>query len=178
MEEIWLPIIGYEGLYEVSNLGRVKSLPKTWMCCLNCLRYKGETIMKQCNVSEGYSGVSLQCNSIKKLHLVHRIVAEAWVDNTLHKLQVNHKDGDKKNNRADNLEWVTHVENVSHACKSNLMLIGEMHPMAKLNNSDILDIRLSLKNGSMSKKELAIKYNVGEANISVIARRVNWKHIA
>ena len=100
MEEVWKDIEGYEGLYEVSNLGRVKSLHGL-----------SEKIMKNSNGSGGYQKLSLTKNKIPKNFFVHRLVAQAFIPNPESKPEVNHIDEDKTNNRVDNLEWMTHIEN-------------------------------------------------------------------
>mgnify|MGYP002524260711 FL=1 len=97
--EVWKPIKGYEGLYEVSNMGRVKSL---------IIRaYKKPHILKP-GIVQGYNQVSLLRG---KQYKVHNLVAEAFVPNPLNKPHVGHKDESRDNNRADNLEWVTPKEN-------------------------------------------------------------------
>jgi len=100
MEEVWRDIEGYEGLYQVSNLGRVKSLHGL-----------SERIMKNRNVSGGYQALLLTKNKISKNFLVHRLVAQAFIPNLEGKPEVNHINEDKTNNRVDNLEWMTHIEN-------------------------------------------------------------------
>lgn len=108
MEEIWKDIIGYEGLYQVSNLGRVKSLAK-----LCGHRPKKETIVKQ-NDLRGYKRVTLCKNNLLKKYQVHRLVAIAFIDNPLNKPCINHKDENKANNNVDNLEWVSCKENTNY----------------------------------------------------------------
>lgn len=106
MREEWKPVVGYEKLYEISNLGRIKSL-----------KYrggKGQKILSTYNV-HGYKRVRLFDGTTVRSTGVHRIVAEAFLDNPSSKQFVNHKDGNKSNNRLDNLEWVTGSENVAHA---------------------------------------------------------------
>ena len=98
MEEIWKDIQGYEGLYQVSNLGRVKSL--------NYHRSGKECILKNCIHTNGYLFVNL-CSKRKlvKTYLVHRLVSQAFIENPKNLPQVNHIDEDKHNNCVDNLEW-------------------------------------------------------------------------
>ena len=103
--EEWRKIPGYEA-YQVSNYGRVKS----------SLSRRGMGIRKQQKDSRGYMRVGLQKESCKRVtNWVHRIAAVAWVENALGLPEVDHKDGDKANNRVGNLEWVTHVENLRRA---------------------------------------------------------------
>ena len=99
MEEIWKPIPGYEALYEVSNLGRVRSL----------FRYK--KMLKPSPITNGYLTVELWKDKQRKRIGIHRLVAMCFCENPDNKPFVNHIDETKTNNCADNLEWVTHVEN-------------------------------------------------------------------
>lgn len=107
-KEIWKPVVGYEGMYEVSNLGRVKSLPK--------YNYKTERIMKQNrNKRDGRCSVIL-CKSptAHKRINIHRMVAIAFVDNPNGYTEINHIDEDPSNNRADNLEWCSRDYNMHY----------------------------------------------------------------
>ncbi len=104
--EIFYPLSNYEGLYDISNKSRVKSY------------YRGIIIVPQM-ICE-YLGVTLTVEKNKKIHLLHRLVAQAFIPNPENKPEVNHKDGDKLNNDIRNLEWVTKSENGLHAYKMGL----------------------------------------------------------
>lgn len=114
MNEEWKDIEGYEGFYQVSNCGNIKSLPRTAKSKGSGIREVKETIKKQSVSSCGYMLVGLHKDSEMKTASVHRLVALAFVPNPEGKPQVNHINGDKKDNRAENLEWVTSSENNLH----------------------------------------------------------------
>lgn len=109
--EVWKDIPGYEGKYQVSNLGRVKSLPRAEKFC----KRENSVILKTFVCGSGYQEVILNRERIRTPKLVHRLVAEAFVTNDQGKREVNHKDGDKFNNVYTNLEWVTPSENIRHS---------------------------------------------------------------
>lgn len=112
MSEVWKPVIGYESRYEVSNMGNVRSLN---------YRSTGKTrMLKPVTEGKGYLMVGLCCNQTMKWGKVHRLVASAFIPNPENKPQVNHINGIKTDNRADNLEWVTNGENLRHAYKHGL----------------------------------------------------------
>ena len=134
----------------------------------------------------GYKVVYLYDYKTKKGRLkpVHRLVAQAYIPNTENKPCVNHKDGIKTNNNLDNLEWVTHKENMRHAIEVlgikfgglNLISQGSNHPCSKLTEQNVLDIRLECSLGR-TQADLGRQFNVSEMLISKIVRRINWKHI-
>jgi hypothetical protein len=115
--EIWKDVVGYEGIYEVSNYGKVKRL-ETLVKNKNGYRLVKEKILKI--PSHIYQSVFLSNGKIKQ-HYVHRLVATAFIPNPLNKEQVNHKDGNKLNNNLSNLEWVTKAENQLHAIENGLI---------------------------------------------------------
>lgn len=120
-DEHWVPIIGYVGIYEVSDKGRVKSLERTDRMG----KHWCERILTPCLNKYGYKRLSL-CKDNKHVdRCVHRLVAEAFIPNPHNKSQVNHKDGDKLNNDVSNLEWVTQKENSRHAWKLGLSKISD-----------------------------------------------------
>jgi hypothetical protein len=107
IEEIWKDVVGYEGYYQVSNLGRVKSLPR-----VNS-KYP-ETILKQWYIRKGYLQCQLSINNIRKAFYVHRLVAIAFIENPNNLPFINHKDEIKSNNVVYNLEWCTNIYNVNY----------------------------------------------------------------
>lgn len=120
--EIWKDIKGFNGLYQVSNLGRVKKTYRKLTRLVNPKYATKEIILKGGIFSNGYLFVSLTTDKYKyKSHLVHRLVAEAFIENPLNKTDVNHIDGNKQNNKVENLEWVTRSENLAHAVKIGLV---------------------------------------------------------
>ena len=116
MTEIWKDVVGYEGLYQVSNLGRVKSLPRYDTVG----RYHSGTILSDCDNGNGYRVVGFNVNGKQKMFTIHRLVATTFIPNLNNYGYVNHIDGDKSNNRVDNLEWCTASENMEHAVKLGL----------------------------------------------------------
>ena len=107
-EEVWKDVIGYEGLYQVSNLGRVKSFPRHGTPS-NCAR-----ILKQHKDGKGYKRLWLCKEGIQKNYKVHRLVAEAFLPNVDNLPQVNHKDENKANNSVSNLEWCNNQYNAPY----------------------------------------------------------------
>lgn len=110
MKEIWESVKGYEGLYEISDLGRVKRIYKNG---------KTRILKPSCN-KQGYVQLALSKNNKLKTFKIHRLVAIAFIKNSSNKREVNHIDGNKKNNSLNNLEWVTSKENIEHAIKTGL----------------------------------------------------------
>ena len=134
MREIWKDIAGYEGIYQVSNLGNVKSLsfgPK------NIRRSGNVKLLRQTPSNCGYYKVELYNNGKSKILYVHRLVAQTFLPNPNNKPQVNHIDGNKAHNSVDNLEWVTRSENQKHAFKTGLTKspmkgkFGKLNPLSK-----------------------------------------------
>ena len=169
--EKWKDVVGYEGLYLASDLGRLKTL--------NYNKTKQHKILKQQLSNSGYLTLTLYKKNEKKTTTsVHVIIAKAFVFNKYHKPIVNHKspDGDKTNNTALNLEWSTYSENNFHAYKNKLSnsAKGESYK-SKLTEQQVLEIRNTHK--SYTQKELAIKYSVDRVTISDIVRKKSWKHI-
>lgn len=121
-QDIWKNIKGYEGWYQVSNTGKIRSMDRTityWNKKYNCFvnqKTKGK-IIKPTDNGSGYLTVHLRVNKHRKMFYIHRLVAETFLINDENKKEINHKDYNKYNNNVDNLEWVTRQENVNHSVK-------------------------------------------------------------
>lgn len=115
MEEIWRDIVGFEDYYQISNYGRVKSLKKKTRNG-HC---KNDKILKERIDKKGYVHYALKKDGKTYEKKAHRLVAEAFIENIYNKPQVNHIDGNKRNNYVENLEWVTNGENQAHSYKIN-----------------------------------------------------------
>jgi HNH endonuclease len=135
--------------------------------------WNGSVILRGATDKDGYRYFNL-C-----LKRAHRLVAELFIENPENKPDVNHIDGNKLNNRADNLEWVAPKENVLHAMLLGLKpsMKGSDHYLAKLTEEDIPEIRELLKSRLFSQHQIAKEFNVSNGTISTIQRGKTWAHI-
>lgn len=153
--EQWADITGYDGLYQISTFGRVKSF-----------KTNQQRILRPALNTENYLIVHLWKNNKVKFFTVHRLVAQAFIPNPDNKLQVNHIDGCKINACVGNLEWATNAENIRHAFDTGLLFLpqGEDVSQAKLTNKQVRFIRDNPEN--LNTVELAKRFNVTSATIS------------
>lgn len=144
--EIWKDIKGYEGLYQISNIGNVKSLPKKCDLQNGHIRFTIEKVMKFGINPNGYKYVNLRKNKTAKNTRIHRLVAEHFIHNSLNKKCVNHINGIKSDNRETNLEWVTFSENNIHARVMGLNKTTDKHisPAKKVIDSQTGQIYYSI----------------------------------
>lgn len=133
MEE-WRDIEGYEGLYQVSNEGRVKSLSKTWTCGKGSVRYEKEKILKQHSIWCGYLRVCLSKDGENKWFLVHRLVANSFIPNPNGYAQVNHKNENKKENSVENLEWCSPAYNINYGTRTDRI----SKPIEAIDDNDVV----------------------------------------
>lgn len=187
MKEIWKPIEGYEGLYEISNFGNVKSLARSWNFRdygngkVQVVKSK-EKILKNTISKCGYTQARLSKNNKHGLKAVHRLVAKAFIPNPENKPQVNHIDGNKQNNRVDNLEWCNNSENQLHAWKLGLQTpywkgkFGKDHIQSKKvmqydKNKNLIKIWDSVNEASRT-------LNIDDASISRCCLHYKYRHTA
>lgn len=170
--EIWKDVVGYEGLYQVSNLGRVCSLGSS-------TNHKPPCIRKLRKDKGGYLIVQLHKNKEVKTLKVHRLVAFSFIPNEYDKPHVNHIDGDKTNNVASNLEWCTHKENFKHAVENGLRPMGEDHGRHKLTWNEVNEIRRTYIQGSsvFGGNALSRKFGVTPRVILLIVKGELWKQV-
>jgi len=172
--EIFKDIKGYEGLYQVSNLGRVKSLPKE-VVIYNGGSYKTKVKFLKPKLCNHYGYLTFNLNG--KFKKQHRLVAEAFIPNPENKPQVNHIDSDKTNNTIDNLEWVTASENTIHAYKNKLIknnpYKGIDNNGSKFTKEDIITIR----NSNDTQRAIGKKYGVSHVVIGRIINNKSYKNI-
>lgn len=167
--EIWKDVVGYEGMYEVSNKGRVRSLDRK---DIRGRRVKGK-YLKYKKTSRGYLSLQL-CG---KDCLIHRLVAKAFIPNPENKPQVNHIDGDKSNNNVENLEWCTSSENNKHRYRYGLYnQDGVKNPQSKFTEEDVKEI-LEMLYKNITLTEIAKQYNVSITTISNIKNGITYKNI-
>lgn len=164
MNEVWKQIPGFE-IYEISNHGRVRRVKE------------GEIIITEFRLNEyGYPVRSIRHTETRKVTTVklHRWVAKLFVPNPNNHKTVNHIDGDKLNNRADNLEWVSLQDNIQHAIDNNLRKRSHRQVLTE---NEVREIRKLYNTTNLTQKELGKLYNVNQMSIYSLVRYNSWFNI-
>ena len=180
IHKIWKDIKGYEKSYQISNLGKVKSLARIIYKTNGQKQHRNERILKILFDKDGYKFVVLFKNNTRKHSSIHRLIANHFIPNPKNLPEVNHKNGYKQNNRLSNLEWCTVKDNSLHAHRIGLHpnIKGERNPMALLTIKKVKNIKkqlLNYKYGMITK--LSKKYNVSPGAIQSIKSNKSWKFI-
>lgn len=177
--EIWKDVEGYEGRYQVSSLGNVKSLSRLvgGKPGRGGSKKINERVLKFGVGKTGYLSVSLRDGSSSKGCYVHRLVAQAFIPNPENKPTVNHKNGIKSDNAAHNLEWSTFSENTQHGYKTGLLKCkkGEYATNVKLTASQAVEIKYGHK--GLLQREIAEIYGINKRTVGAIRQEKIWKHI-
>jgi hypothetical protein len=166
VNEIWKPVVGYSGIYSVSNLGNVRR--EVGFGC------PVQRILHPSIIGVGYPAVSLssaKTSKPAKTKSVHRLVAAAFIGPCPDGLQVNHKNGKKPDNRPENLEYVTPRENTRHGFRNGLSRVkrGAESPGAKLTAFQVDWMRRIYRHGELTQEELAAPFGVSERTV--------WRHV-
>jgi hypothetical protein len=167
-QEIWKDINKFEGIYQVSNFGRVKSFKQ----------FKDGLILSNKNSNGGYLSLILSCKTHKLHTRIHRLVAQAFIPNPENKPEVNHRDGNKQNNHVDNLEWTTRAENSRHAIESGLADFKGMNfynQVLRPKAVNQFDLNGCFIESFINCKEASRKTGVCSRNIHQVAAKTEYK---
>ena len=164
--EVWRSVEGFEGIYEVSNHGRLKNKKRI------------RKLSRSGGRNRDYLFIILHKKNpvLTKNQSIHRLVAKAFIPNPENKTEVNHKDGNKLNNHYSNLEWCTRKENAQHASNARLLWNDGIHFNAKLNLKTVFKIKRELSKG-IRQCDIARKYKIEPMTIQAISCGRSWKHI-
>jgi hypothetical protein len=155
--EVWMPCASLANRYKISNQGRVANA-------------KTNRIVKPTPNRTGYFRFSVRVlRGGKSIHpFIHKLVAEAFIENPIGHTVVNHINGIKSDNRAENLEWCTQSQNVFHALNTGLKTSGHNRPNAKFSLGQVIDIRKKYSSEKTSFRKLAKEYGVGKTSIELL----------
>jgi DNA-directed RNA polymerase specialized sigma subunit len=174
MTEVWKNISDYEGVYQVSNMGRIKSLRR-----LDSIgKSRKERLLISIPNAEGYIRTELNKNGKRHMFSTHRLVAKAFLANPTNKPQINHLDGNKQNNLLSNLEWCSPSENIIHAHKNGLSkpVKGEQVGTHKLSEKEAKEIR-NLKGKGLSQIVIGKMFNISHSTVGRIQNNKCWVNI-
>lgn len=171
-EEIWKDIPGYEGMYQASNMGNIRSLDRTIIRSDNVSVFKAGKLLKPTLSTKGYERVRL-CSVGQS---VHRLIGYTFIPNFHNKPQINHKDGNKRNNKVYNLEWCDNSENQIHALNTGLKIrpIGEINANSKLTQVEVNKI-IELYNSGLKIKQICKITNNPLSRIRTLLYGFSWK---
>lgn len=180
--EIWKDIPKYEGRYQVSNWGNVKTLGRLVEESNGRKVFRKEKLLTKSLMYKGYEVVKLyKTKEQKNTMFVHKLVGITFLENPNNFVELNHKNGIKTDNRVKNLEWCSRSFNVKETYRLGLRnpntYKGEGNKSSKLTEESVLKIREEYSKGGVSFSQLGKKYNIGTSNIGMIISRASWKHI-
>lgn len=179
MEEIWKDIPGYEGYYQASTLGRIRSVdreisylsgknkvPRTdfWPSQIKTLRYR----------KDGYLQVNLSKNSKKGYFPVHKIISKVFLGNQPKGMDVCHNNGDRSDNRLSNLRYDTRKNNLSDTILHATRIQGEKHYNAKLTDEQVIKILKDFRN----QRVIAEEYGIGQGHVSRLKKRLQRRYLS
>jgi len=171
--ENWRDVIGYEGFYQVSDDGRVRSLWRLLPHAVEAGVRKPRIVLKYGRNNQGRLQVTLSRDNVQKRFQVHRLVLAAFTGPCPDGLEGLHKDGNHLDCRISNLKWGTHTENMQDKTRHGTEIRGESSKKSALTEQDVRDIRASTDTGRV----LASRYGVSQPTITHIRSRKTWKHV-
>lgn len=174
--EVWKPVVGWEGLYEVSSMGRVRSLAR-----VVAVPYRGgarihrrrERVLSGSVFNNGYRYVRIGVRSIG----VHALVATAFIGPAPQECVCMHKDDNPLNNRVENLRWGTRADNIADAASKGRLRCGETHHSSKLTRDDVASIR-ALGASGCTTRDIARRYGIAQSTANRIIRGMTWRSCA
>lgn len=178
--EIWKYVEGYEGYYQVSSLGQCRSVNRT-----NVNKRRGTKVKwkgRYISITywkDDYGRLQLNKDGDSRTHFIHRLVATAFVPNPFNLPEVNHKKGNKRDNRASQLEWGTKSDNEKHAHRTGLKDFKGESGIAKrrCDTKTVLEIRKLHEKEGVATSDLATRYKIPYRTIYHIVKRTRWTHI-
>lgn len=179
-EEAWRDVIGYEGHYQISDQGRLRSLRRTVMFSrrgkLIAYSLQGKILNLKID-KDGYSRARLWKDGVVQQHAVHRLVLMAFVGPCPQGMESRHLDGKPTNNSVGNLVWDTHFNNIADRVTHGTAPRGERSRSAKLTEDQVREIRHLYSKGGVTRERLAVRFGVSPATVSHITTRRNWRHV-
>jgi len=170
IEEKWLPVLGYEGFYDVSNMGNVRSVRRI----ASNGKSAGGRILKVNDNGHGYKNVMLCVNYKTKRKYVHRMVLEAFVGECPEGMEARHLNGKRDDNRIENLEWSTHSDNMWDREKHGTLRHGRLSNLSKLSDHDVFEMRERYATRMYTQQEIAEDYGITQTAVGLIVRGDAW----
>lgn len=173
----WLPVVGLESLYEVSSDGRFRSRDRTIKMRNGVTRRISGVEHRLGTHPNGYQYFKPKMNRVRRARLAHRDVARAFIGPIPDGYHVNHKDGNRSNNRVENLEICSPSHNCRHAQRVLMSNQGSSSFVCKLDEDRVRSMLKDLRSGLMMQTEIADKYGVCLGTVTNIHRKKSWRHI-
>jgi hypothetical protein len=176
MDERWVPVPGYDGSYEVSSFGRVRSVDRCITTRHGVRKQLASVLQSPWMNRDGYLRVGLCNDGVRQKYRVHTLVLLAFVGECPDGMECRHLDGCKTNNKLSNLKWGTHLENCEDMEKHGKRSRGENHTSAKLTKKQVVTIRKQRTRGE-TLASLSDSFGVSTAQIRRIVDGVEWRHV-
>lgn len=176
----WRDIPGFEGWYQASKAGKIRSKKRTVYYCDSARKQVYPSVVLIPGVTEsGYSIVTLCLYAKRYTRRVCRLIGLTFIPNPENKPQINHKDGDKRNDAANNLEWSSGSENQLHRYRvlKKGAPTGESRVGSKMSNKGVMKLRKMYSTGKFTQRELGLKFGVSQTTVHEVVYKKRWNHI-